>query len=177
MAGRSSSRRIDVEFSVAWRGFGRRIDLRGAVQEVPMTTVKRILDSKGHDVWTISPDASVFQAIREMAEREVGALVVMEGDALAGIISERDYARKVILQGHSSHAIRVADIMTRDVVTAALDDTAETCMTVMTERRIRHLPVVDQSRTVGMISIGDLVRAVIADQQFVIAQLANYVTQ
>jgi CBS domain-containing protein len=142
-----------------------------------MTTVKQLLAAKGDRVWTISPDATVLQAIQAMAEREVGALVVMDGDTLAGIISERDYARKVILQGHSSHAIRVADIMTRHVVTARPDDTAETCMAVMTERRIRHLPVVDEGRIAGMISIGDLVRAVIAEQQFVIAQLQNYVTR
>lgn len=142
-----------------------------------MTTVKQLLDAKGHAVWTIAPDASVFQAIQTMAEREVGALAVMDGDTLAGIVSERDYARKVILQGHSSQAIRVATIMTRDVITARLDDTVETCMAVMTERRIRHLPVVDEGRTVGMISIGDLVRAVIAEQQFVIRQLESYVTQ
>ena len=142
-----------------------------------MTTVKQLLAAKGDRVWTISPDATVLQAIQAMAEREVGALVVMDGDTLAGIISERDYARKVILQGHSSHAIRVADIMTRHVVTARPDDTAETCMAVMTERRIRLLPVVDEGRIAGMISIGDLVRAVIAEQQFVIAQLQNYVTR
>lgn len=141
-----------------------------------MTTVKQLLATKGDRVWTIAPDATVFQAIQAMAEREVGALVVMDGDALAGIISERDYARRVILQGHSSHAIRVADIMTRHVVTARPDDTADACMAVMTERRIRHLPVVEEGRIAGMISIGDLVRAVIADQRFVIAQLEGYVT-
>jgi CBS domain-containing protein len=142
-----------------------------------MTTVKQLLDAKGRDIWAIPSGASVFQAIQMMAEREVGALAVMDDDALAGIISERDYARKVVLQGHSSHAIRVADIMTRQVVTARLDDTIDACMAVMTERRIRHLPVVDGDRTVGMISIGDLVRAVIAEQRFVIAQLENYVTR
>ena len=141
-----------------------------------MTTVKQLLDTKGYQVWTIAPDDSVFEAIRVMAEREVGALVVADGEALAGIISERDYARKVILQGHSSHVIRVADVMTRDVVTARLDDTVDRCMATMTERRIRHLPVTEHGRTIGMISIGDLVRAVIAEQQFVIAQLESYVT-
>jgi CBS domain-containing protein len=142
-----------------------------------MTTVKQLLEAKGYSVWTIAPDASVFEAIQTMADREVGALAVMDGDTLAGIVSERDYARKVILQGHSSHAIRVATIMTREVITARLNDTVETCMAVMTERRIRHLPVIDEDRTVGMISIGDLVRAVIAEQQFVIRQLESYVTQ
>jgi CBS domain-containing protein len=141
-----------------------------------MTTVKQLLDTKGHQVWTITPDASVFEAIEVMAEREVGALVVMDGEALAGIISERDYARKVILQGRSSHAVRVADIMTTDVPTARLGDTVDRCMATMTEQRIRHLPVLDEGRTVGLISIGDLVRAVIAEQQFVIAQLESYVT-
>ena len=140
-----------------------------------MTTVKELLDTKGYQIWTIAPDAAVFEAIQVMAEREVGALVVLDSGALAGIVSERDYARKVILRGHSSHAIRVADIMTRDVVTAGLGDTVDVCMATMTERRIRHLPVVDEGRTVGMISIGDLVRAVIAEQRFVIAQLESYV--
>jgi CBS domain-containing protein len=140
-----------------------------------MAIVKRLLDVKGYRVWTIAPDASVFEAIQTMAEREVGALAVTEGETLVGIISERDYARKVILRGHSSHDTRVADIMTKDVVTARLDDTIETCMTVMTERRIRHLPIVNEGRTIGMISIGDLVRAVIAEQRFVIAQLESYV--
>ena len=142
-----------------------------------MTTVRQLLDGKGHRVWSIAPDASVFAAIQEMAQREVGALVVMEHDALVGIVSERDYARKVILRGHSSHDRRVADIMTKDVVAAGPGDSVERCMAVMTERRIRHLPVVDEGRTIGMISIGDLVRTVIAEQQFVIAQLEHYVTQ
>jgi len=141
------------------------------------TTVRRLLDAKGYGVWTIAPEASVFQAILKMAEHEVGALAVADGDTLVGIISERDYARKVILQGHSSHAIRVAGIMTTDVVTAELDDTVEDCMELMTTYQIRHLPIVDGEQTVGMISIGDLVRAVIADQQFVIEQLEHYVTQ
>jgi len=141
------------------------------------TTVRRLLDAKGYGVWTIAPEASVFQAILKMAEHEVGALAVADGDTLVGIVSERDYARKVILQGHSSHAIRVAGIMTAEVVTAELDDTVEDCMELMTKYQIRHLPIVDGEQTVGMISIGDLVRAVIADQQFVIEQLEHYVTQ
>ena len=142
-----------------------------------MLRVSYLLAFKNKDVWTIGPEEPVLEAIQLMADKHIGALPVVRDQELVGIVSERDYARKVILQGHSSQAIRVATIMTKDVITARLDDSVETCMAVMTERRIRHLPVVEDGRTVGMISIGDLVRAVIAEQRFVIAQLESYVTQ
>lgn len=141
-----------------------------------MKIVKQLLDAKGHHVWTIGPDASVYEAIKMMAEKEVGALVVTDAGRPVGIISERDYARKVILQGRSSQATAVKDIMTTAVICAHLDQTVEECMAVMTERRIRHLPVVERDEVVGMISIGDLVKAIIAEQQFVIKQLEHYIT-
>jgi IMP dehydrogenase len=142
----------------------------------PMTTVKQILDTKGYTVWSIQPQESVFAAIEQMAEKEVGALVVLEDDALVGIISERDYARKVILKGRSSHETTVQDIMTPHVIYVRLDQSIEECMTLVTERRIRHLPVLDNRRVVGIISIGDLVKTIIAEQQFMIEQLEHYIS-
>jgi CBS domain-containing protein len=141
-----------------------------------MTTVKQILDTKGYTVWSIHPQASVFAAIERMAEKEVGALIVLEGDALVGIISERDYARKVILKGRSSHETAVQEIMTSHVICVRLDQSIEECMTLVTERRIRHLPVLDNGRVVGIISIGDLVKTIIAEQQFIIEQLEHYIS-
>jgi CBS domain-containing protein len=142
----------------------------------PMTTVKQILDTKGYTVWSIHPQESVFAAIEQMAEKEVGALVVLEDDALVGIISERDYARKVILKGRSSHETAVQDIMTPHVICVRLDQSIEECMTLVTERRIRHLPVLANRRVVGIISIGDLVKTIIAEQQFMIEQLEHYIS-
>jgi CBS domain-containing protein len=140
-----------------------------------MTTIKQILDTKGYDVWSIHPQESVFAAIQQMAEKEVGALVVLEGDTVVGIISERDYARKVILKGRSSRETPVRDIMTSDVICVRLDQSIEECMTIVTERRIRHLPVLDSGRLVGIISIGDLVKTIIVEQQFIIEQLEHYI--
>jgi CBS domain-containing protein len=141
-----------------------------------MTTVARLLDTKGHEVWSVSPDDSVYRAIELMAEKGVGALTVVDGSGLAGIISERDYARKVILRGKSSRDTQVAEIMTRDVVTVRTDQNVEDCMALMTERRIRHLPVVDGQGLVGVISIGDVVKWVISDRESLIAQLEGYIT-
>lgn len=141
-----------------------------------MKIVKELLDAKGHHVWMIGPDASVLEAIKMMAEKEVGALVVADAGRPVGIISERDYARKVILQGRSSQETAVKDIMTTAMVCARLDQTVEECMAVMTEKRIRHLPVVEQDKVIGIISIGDLVKAIIAEQRFVIEQLEHYIT-
>lgn len=140
-----------------------------------MTTIKQILDTKGYAVWSIHPQESVFAAIQQMAEREVGALVVLEGDAVVGIISERDYARKVVLKGRSSRETAVQDIMTPDVICVRLDQNVEECMTIVTERRIRHLPVLDSEQLVGIISIGDLVKTIIVEQQFIIEQLEHYI--
>ena len=141
-----------------------------------MTTVKQILDTKGYAVWSIHPQETVFAAIAQMAEKGVGALVVLEDEALVGIISERDYARKVILQNRSSHETAVQDIMTPDVICVHLDQSIEECMTIVTERRIRHLPVLDSGQLVGIISIGDLVKTIIAEQQFIIEQLEHYIS-
>lgn len=141
-----------------------------------MKKVKDILDLKGHTVWSIAPDASVYDAMKCMADREIGALLVMEGARLVGIISERDYARKVILQGRSSRTTEVHEIMTSRVAYAEPDQNVEECMAIMTEKRIRHLPVMQAGEVVGIISIGDLVKSIIAEQKFIIEQLERYIT-
>ena len=140
-----------------------------------MISVRQLLAQKGRQVFSIAPGAAVLEAIRLMAERHVGALLVMEGETLSGIVSERDYARKVILMGRSSAATPVRDIMTVAVVTVQPETPVEKCMQLMTERRVRHLPVIEAGRVVGMVSIGDLVKAVIADQQQHIEQLESYI--
>jgi CBS domain-containing protein len=140
-----------------------------------MISVRQLLDRKGRQVFSIAPGAAVLEAIRLMAERHVGALLVMEGEALRGIVSERDYARKVILMGRSSADTPVRDIMTATVITVQPETPVEECMQVMTEQRVRHLPVIESGRVVGMVSIGDLVKAVIAEQQQHIEQLESYI--
>ena len=140
-----------------------------------MISVRQLLDRKGRQIFSIAPGDAVLAAIRLMAERHVGALLVMEGETLAGIVSERDYARKVILMGRSSADTPVRDIMSTPVVTVQPETPVEKCMQLMTERRVRHLPVVDDGRVVGMVSIGDLVKAVIAEQQQQIEQLESYI--
>jgi CBS domain-containing protein len=140
-----------------------------------MITVKQLIQSKGNAIWSISPDATVFDALKLLAEKDVGALVVLERENLAGIISERDYARKVILKGKSSMDTPVREIMTSAVVTVRPDQTIDDCMALMTDNRIRHLPVVDRVKLVGIISIGDVVKAIISRQEFVIEQLENYI--
>jgi len=140
-----------------------------------MITVRQLLDKKGRQIFSIVPGAAVLEAIRLMAERHVGALLVMEGETLSGIVSERDYARKVILMGRSSAGTPVRDIMTVAVVTVQPETPVEKCMQVMTERRVRHLPVIEGGRVVGMVSIGDLVKVVIAEQQQQIEQLESYI--
>ncbi|MCX7512906.1 CBS domain-containing protein [Frateuria sp. STR12] len=141
-----------------------------------MHQVRHLLENKGNAVYAIAPGAPVLEAIRSMAERRVGALVVMNGDALAGIVSERDYARKVILQGRSSAQTAVADIMSGDPLTISPETDVFDCMRLCTERRVRHLPVVEGDRVVGVISIGDLVKAVIDAQAEQIEQLQRYIT-
>jgi CBS domain-containing protein len=141
-----------------------------------MKLVKQLLDAKGHEVLSISPDASVLDAIKVMAEKGLGALVVMQDTVLAGIVTERDYARKVILKGRSSKSTLVSDIMTAEVITTTGDNTVDECMNMMTDRRIRHLPVVDGETVIGIISIGDLVKAVIADQKAEIEHLEHYIS-
>jgi len=144
---------------------------------MPMKLVKQILDSKGRDIWFIHPDDSVLELIKLMAEKGVGALPVMEDSRLVGIVSERDYARKVILKGRSSKQTPVKDIMTTNVLCAQPEQTVEECMALMTEKRVRHLPVVEAERVVGMLSIGDLVKVIIADQRYMIEQLEHYITR
>lgn len=141
-----------------------------------MKTVKQLLDGKGYQVWTVGPDQSVLDAIKLMAEKGVGALVVVDGGKVVGIITERDYARKVILQERSSRTTPVRDIMTTRVICTHLANTAEECMAVMTDKRVRHLPVMDDGQLVGIISIGDLVKSIIDHQQFMIEQLESYIT-
>lgn len=140
-----------------------------------MRTVRQMLQAKASEIYAIAPEAPVIDAIRLMAEMQIGALLVMEGNYLVGIVSERDYARKIVLHGRSSKETPVRTIMTCDVVTVRLDDSAEKCMQIMTDRRFRHLPVTHQGGVVGVISIGDLVKAVIEDQQVELDQLQRYI--
>jgi len=145
-----------------------------------MRTVRQLLEAKasdkdGPEVIAIGPDAAVIDAIRLMAEKGIGAVLVMEGARLAGILSERDYARKIVLEGRSSKDTPVRDIMTAEVVTVRPDDTADACMQIVTERRVRHLPVRDGETVIGVVSIGDLVKAVIEDQQLELDQLQRYI--
>jgi CBS domain-containing protein len=139
-----------------------------------MPTVRHVLNEKGHGVHHIRPDASVRDALAIMAEHNVGALVVLDGDNLAGIITERDYARKIVLKGRTSPSTTVREIMSTRVICARLDQTVEECMAVMTERTVRHLPVLEQKKVVGIVSIGDMVKCIIDDQKFTIEQLEHY---
>lgn len=140
-----------------------------------MTIVRQLLNDKGHQVYSVGPQAPVLDAIRLMAEHHIGALLVMKGDTLAGIVSERDYAIKVILPGRAASSTPVRDIMSSPVLTVSPDTTVQQCMQLVTDRRVRHLPVVEGGRVVGMISIGDLVKATIAEQQLQIEQLESYI--
>jgi len=142
-----------------------------------MKTAANLLKSKAHQsVHTISPEASVFDAIKLMADKNIGALLVMEAEKVAGIVTERDYARKVVLMSRSSTHTAVREIMTSAVMYVRPDQTSEECMVLMTENRLRHLPVIDGGRLLGIISIGDLVKDIIADQKFTIQQLEDYIT-
>lgn len=140
-----------------------------------MTVVSQILQSKGSGTWTVEPDTTVFAALELMAEHNIGALVVVENDEVVGIFSERDYARKVILLGKSSRQTAVRDIMTPDVICIAPRQTVEKCMAIMTDKHIRHLPVLDDGRLIGVISIGDVVKTIINDQQVIINHLEDYI--
>lgn len=140
-----------------------------------MKTVKQLLSAKGGEIFSIRPDAKVIEALELMAEKDVGALVVLEGARLVGIISERDYARKVRLHGKWSHDIPVRDIMTAGVITVDPVRTVEECMALVTQHRVRHLPVCEKDRLVGIVSIGDLVKEVIAEQEETIKQLESYI--
>jgi len=141
-----------------------------------MKLVKHLLDSKGRHIVSVAPGASVFEAIKIMADKTIGSLLVMEDDEICGIITERDYARKVIIKGRSSESTMVSEIMSTKVLTTSSSQSVNSCMELMTEKRIRHLPVVEDNRVIGMISIGDLVEAIISDQQEEIQQLEHYIS-
>ena len=141
-----------------------------------MTTIGKLLEHKGSQVWSVPPDSTVYDALRLLAERDIGALLVIQGEQLVGILSERDYARKVILKGKSSMATAVREIMTERVIGIEPQHTLEEAMALMTEKHLRHLPVIEKDKVVGLISIGDLVKAEIADQRFIIEQLERYIS-
>jgi CBS domain-containing protein len=140
-----------------------------------MTTVRHVLDQKGHHVHFIHPDASVFDALKMMAENNIGSLVVLEDGKLVGVITERHYAREIILKGRTSPGTLVRDIMSTKVIYARPDQSVEECMAVMTARAVRHLPVLEGARLVGIVSIGDMVKSVIDDQKFIIEQLEHFI--
>jgi len=140
-----------------------------------MVTVRQYLRIKGAQVWTTRPDDTVYEALQLMAEKDIGALLVVKGEQLVGIFSERDYARKIALHGLSSKDTLVGEIMTSRVVYVLPENTIEECMALMTENRFRHLPVIEEGRLVGLISIGDVVKSIISEQKFVIRQLEQYI--
>jgi len=141
-----------------------------------MRTVHHIIDGKPGDVWSVSPDATVFDALTLMAEKNIGALTVMDGDSLVGIFSERDYARKVILKGKSSRELRVREIMTSPVISAGPDQSVGDIMKIMTEKHFRHVPVMKEGKLAGIISIGDVVKEIIDEQRSTIDHLSGYIT-
>lgn len=140
-----------------------------------MRTAKDIIQYKGSTVWSVGPNDTVLHALGVMADHEIGAVIVLDGDRLLGILTERDYARKVVLAGRSSKESPVADVMTQAVICVPPERTIDECLALMTEKRVRHLPVFDHKQLVGMVSIGDLVRATIAEQEHVIEQLQHYI--
>ena len=140
-----------------------------------MVTVRQLLNQKGAAVRSIAPDATVFDAIARMAEHNIGSLLVMDGDEIIGIVTERHYARGVVLKGKSSPSTSVQDIMERSVVCVGPEQTVEQCMVLMSDKRVRHLPVVDGTKVIGILSIGDLVKSIIGDQKFIIEQLETYI--
>ncbi|MEM1263647.1 MAG: CBS domain-containing protein [Pseudomonadota bacterium] len=140
-----------------------------------MRSIKTLLEKKGSHVWNVAPDASVLDALKMMAEKKIGALPVMEGEKLIGIVSERDYARKIVLENRSSKDTKVSEIMTAKVVCARLDQQVEECMAVMMNGNFRHLPVVEAEKVIGVLSLRDLVKVVIAEQKFTIEQLESYI--
>jgi len=141
-----------------------------------MKLIKHLLDSHGRHIESVSPDTTVLEAITLMADKTIGSLVIMDDDELLGIITERDYARKVIIKGRSSKTTLCSEIMTTGVFTTSSSETVNSCMALMTEKRIRHLPVVEDNRVIGMVSIGDLVEAIISDQKEEIEQLGQYIS-
>jgi CBS domain-containing protein len=140
-----------------------------------MKTVGDLLQGKGRDVWSVAPDTMVYEALALMAEKRIGAVVVMKEARLVGILSERDYARQVVLKGKTSRETPVHEIMTSRVVYVRPQQSVEDCMALMTDKRVRHLPVIEQEKLIGIVSIGDVVKAVISEKQFIIEQLENYI--
>jgi CBS domain-containing protein len=140
-----------------------------------MKSVAQLLSAKGTAIYSVRPDASVYEGLELLAEKNVGSLLVMEGDRLVGIFTERDYARKVVLHGKSSKDLKVREVMSDEVLWVGPERTNEECMALMTEKRIRHLPVMESGKVIGLISIGDLVKDIIAEQQFVIDQLEHFI--
>jgi CBS domain-containing protein len=141
-----------------------------------MGTVRDTLRSKGPEVWSMAPDATVYDALKLMADKNIGAVLVMDANRIVGILSERDYARKVILHGKSSKDTPIREIMTQRVVYVRPEQTAEECMALMTDKRVRHLPVLEDDQVVGVISIGDVVKNIISEQEFIIEQLERYIS-
>ncbi len=138
-------------------------------------TIKHLLEHKGQTVWSIDPNATVLEAVAKMAEKDVGSLVVMDGEILVGIVTERHYSRNVILKGKTSPTTPVRDIMERNVIHVRPDESVELCMALMTEKRVRHLPVVEDTKVIGIISIGDLLKFIISKNEFAIDQLKHYI--
>jgi CBS domain-containing protein len=149
--------------------------IRSAAKEETMKTVKEALKGKSGEVAALTPESTVFEAITLMADKEIGALLVMQGEILLGILTERDYARKIIIQGRSSKDTSVQEIMTTKVMVVNPGNSIEECLAIMTEKHVRHLPVVEHGKVVGIISIGDAVKAIISDQHFIISNLVNYI--
>ena len=141
-----------------------------------MISIRQLLEAKGSEVWSTSPDASVYEALQLLAEKNIGALLVLRDGELAGVVSERDYARKVILRGKTSMKTPIKEIMTEEVITVGIGSTVEEAMALMADKRIRHLPVMEGEMIVGVVSIGDLVKAIMADQEFTIDQLEKYIS-
>lgn len=142
-----------------------------------MKTVQRILDEKGHDIYSVTPNTLVYDALKLMRDKEIGAVLVLENGNLKGILSERDYARKVILQGKSSLKTLVSEIMTTHVVYGSPEQTNEQCMALMAARHVRHLPIMDEGELIGIVSLGDMVRSIINEQKDTIKQLEQYILQ
>jgi CBS domain-containing protein len=138
-------------------------------------TVRFLLEQKGRDVWTIGPDATVLDALASMAEKNIGSLIVMDGEKFVGIVTERNYSRNVTLKGNTSATTLVGDIMDRDVIHVRPEHSVELCMALMTEKRVRHLPVLEGQKVVGIVSIGDLLKSIISKQKFVIEELERYI--
>ena len=141
-----------------------------------MEIVKQILEKKGTQVWSINPDATIYEALNLMAEKEVGALLVLKGEKLEGIFSERDYARKVVLKGKSSRETTIKEVMSTNLICVDPQQSIEECMALMIDKRIRHLPVIENDKLAGLISIGDVVKVVIGEKKFMIDQLIHYIT-